>query len=62
MCKLGYSDDNVCLAPSLSALQDMINEEFAKSHNLRFSTDLEPKKCKTNANSKVFIVQITVVI
>ena len=46
---LGYSDDNVCLAPSLSALQDMIKtcEEFAKSHNLKFSTDPDPQKCKT---------------
>ena len=46
---LGYSDDNVCLAPSLHALQEMIKtcEEFAKSHNLRFSTDPNPQKCKT---------------
>ena len=46
---LGYSDDNVCIAPSLEALQDMINtcEEFAMSHNLRFSTDPDPQKCKT---------------
>ena len=46
---LGYSDDNVCLAPSLSALQEMIStcEEFANSHNLKFSTDPNPQKCKT---------------
>ena len=46
---IGYSDDNVCLAPSLSALQDMLKtcEEFALSHNLKFSTDPNPKKCKT---------------
>ena len=46
---LGYSDDNVCLKPSLSALQEMIRicEEFAKLHNLKFSTDPNPKKCKT---------------
>ena len=45
----GYSDDNWILAPSLSALQDSLKtcEEFAKSHNLRFSTDPEPSKCKT---------------
>ena len=45
----GYSDDNWLLAPSLSALQDIINtcEEYAASHNLRFSTDLDPVKCKT---------------
>ena len=46
---LGYSDDNICLAPSLNALQDMLEtcESFAKSHNLRFSTDPNPAKCKT---------------
>ena len=46
---LGYSDDNICLAPSLNALQEMINtcEEFAESHNLKFSTDVNPVKCKT---------------
>lgn len=45
----GYSDDNWAMAPSLSALQDMIitMEEYALSHNLKFSTDPEPKKCKT---------------
>ena len=45
----GYSDDNICVAPSLSALQDMLRtcEEFALSHNLRFSTNLDPIKCKT---------------
>ena len=46
---MGYSDDNICIAPSLNALQDMIKtcEEFALSHNLKFSTDIDPKKCKT---------------
>ena len=46
---LGYSDDNICLAPSLNALQEMLKtcEEFALSHNLRFSTDVDPQKCKT---------------
>ena len=46
---LGYSDDNVLLAPSLNALQDMILscQEFAAGHNLRFSTDPNPSKCKT---------------
>ena len=45
----GYSDDNWLLAPSLSALQDMLVtcEEYAKSHNLKFSTDPDPRKCKT---------------
>ena len=45
----GYSDDNWAVAPSLSALQDMIStmEEYASSHNLKFSTDPNPTKCKT---------------
>ena len=45
----GYSDDNWVMAPSLSALQDILKtcEEYAESHNLKFSTDLDPKKCKT---------------
>ena len=45
----GYSDDNWVLAPSLSALQDILKtcEEFAASHNLKFSTDPDPVKCKT---------------
>ena len=46
---VGYSDDNWILAPSLSALQDMIStcEEYASRHNLKFSTDPLPSKCKT---------------
>jgi hypothetical protein len=45
----GYSDDNFLLAPSLHALQCMLDtcEEYAESHNLRFSTDPDPIKCKT---------------
>ena len=45
----GYSDDNFLLAPSLSSLQEMLKtcEEYAFSHNLKFSTDRRPKKCKT---------------
>ena len=46
---LGNSDDNWVLAPSLDALQKMINiiENHCKDHNLKFSTDSDPKKCKT---------------
>ena len=46
----GYSDDNWVLAPSLSALQDILKtcEECAAAHNLQFSTDANPVKCKTN--------------
>ena len=45
----GYSDDNWLLAPSLGALQDMLQtcQEYAASHNLKFSTDPDPNKCKT---------------
>ena len=45
----GYSDDNFLLAPSLHALQCMIDtcEEYAEAHNLKFSTDPDPVKCKT---------------
>ena len=46
---LGYSDDNICLAPSIQALQDMLEtcEAYAAVHNLKFSTDQNPSKCKT---------------
>ena len=46
---LGYSDDSLLLAPSLDALQEMIGicETYAGTHNLRFSTDPNPNKCKT---------------
>ena len=46
---IGYSDDNFLLAPSLHALQEMVIvcENYAKDHGLQFSTDSDPKKCKT---------------
>ena len=46
---LGYSDDNWVLGPSLSALQDILKicKDFAATHNPKFSTDLNPAKCKT---------------
>ena len=45
----GYSDDNLLLAPSEYALQKMLKicEKFANDHNLKFSTDQNPTKCKT---------------
>ena len=45
----GYSDDSLLLAPSLDALQEMIKtcEKYASSHNLKFSTNPDPRKCKT---------------
>ena len=46
---LGYSDDNLLLAPSLDALQEMLEtcEQYAAEHNLKFSTNENPSKCKT---------------
>ena len=45
----GYSDDNMLLAPTVHALQEMLKicEKYANEHNLRFSTDPNPVKCKT---------------
>ena len=44
-----YSNNNWALAPLLTSLQDMIliMEEYATSHNLKFSTDPNTQKCKT---------------
>ena len=49
----GYSDDNLLLAPSVYALQKMLRicEKFANDHNLKFSTDRDPEKCKTKCTS-----------
>ena len=37
------------ISPSLDGLQDMINEcaDYMSQHNLTFSTNPDPKKCKT---------------
>ena len=45
----GYSDDNLILAPSLDSLQEMLRtcENYAAEHNLKFSTNDNPAKCKT---------------
>ncbi len=45
---LGYSDDILLLCPSISALRHVLNtcEKYALSHNLQFSTDVNPKKSK----------------
>ena len=45
----GYADDNFLLSPSLDGLQEMINtcDEYAKEHNLTFSTNENIAKCKT---------------
>ena len=44
----GYSDDNLLVAPSLDSLQEMIQvcENYASEHNLKFSIDPNPVKCK----------------
>ena len=54
-----YSDDNWALAPSLTSLQDMITtvEFYAEDHNLKFSTDLVPRRCKTKTIA--FIIKKT---
>ena len=46
---IGYSDDSLLLAPSLESLQSMLLlcQNYAKEHNLKFSTDKNPKKSKT---------------
>ena len=51
----GYSDDNLLLAPSVFALQEMLKicERFAAEHNLTFSTDIDPVKCKTKCTAFV---------
>ena len=45
----GYSDDDLLLAPTHSALAAMIKiaEIYFSKHGLRFSTDPDPKKSKT---------------
>ena len=46
---LGYADDIMLISPSLDGLQQMINNSanFMASHNLTFSTNSDPRKCKT---------------
>ena len=46
---LGYADDIMLISPSLEGLQDMINEcaNYMRRNNLTFSTNPDPKKCKT---------------
>ena len=46
---IGYSDDSFFIAPSIDSLQEMLNicEQYSFMHNLKFSTDANPAKCKT---------------
>ena len=43
---VGYADDNWHLAPSRSALQEMIDtcQQFALEHNFEFSTNIVTRK------------------
>merc|ERR1719319_842968 len=52
----GYADDNVLLSPTLDGLQEMLEtcEKYAKEYNLKFSTDPNPKKCKTKCISFLY--------
>ena len=45
----GYADDVTLLAPTRQGLQIMLNicEQFASSHSMSFSTDMDPSKSKT---------------
>ena len=57
----GYSDDNLLLAPSVFALQEMLRicERYAEEHNLTFSTDMDPVKCKTKCTA--FVRRVTAI-
>ena len=52
----GYSDDNLLVAPSLDSLQEILKtcELFAEEHNLKFSTNINPIKCKTKCVAFLF--------
>ena len=46
---IGYADDNFLIAPTMNSLQEMLLtcEEYALKHNLKFSTNEDPKESKT---------------
>ena len=46
---VGYADDLLLLSPSIDGLQEMLKvcEQYAESHNLKFSTNGNPQKSKT---------------
>ena len=46
---VGYADDLFLMSPSIDGLQEMllVCEKYAESHNLKFSTDINPQKSKT---------------
>ena len=43
---IGYADDLFLMSPTLDGLQKMLQvcEHYAKDHNVRFSTNSNPKK------------------
>ena len=52
----GYSDDNFLVAPSLDSLQEMLEtcQNYAMEHGLKFSTNVNPIKCKTKCIAFLF--------
>ena len=46
---IGYADDLFLMSPTIDGLQEMLRvcEKYADSHNLKFSTDIDPQKSKT---------------
>ena len=52
----GYSDDNFLVAPSLDSLQEMLEtcQNYAMEHGLKFSTNVNPTKCKTKCIAFLF--------
>ena len=52
----GSSDDNLLVAPSLDSLQKMLKicELLIAEHNLQFSTNIDPAKCKTKCIAFLF--------
>ena len=55
---LGYADDLFLLSPSIDGLQEMLKvcEEYARSHNLKFSTHVNPQKSKTKCSAQIFLL------
>ena len=51
--QFGYADDILLLAPSRSAMHNMLQlwEDYARETNLQFSTDSDPDKSKSKCIS-----------
>ena len=52
----GHSDNNLLVAPSLDSLQEKQRtcKKYVEEHNLRFSTNINPIKCKTECIAFLF--------